>query len=356
MLPAPLSQAVLVPERARVLVVANLASPASVEIAEYYRKRRGLTSGQVVSVNLSTSENVSLDEYRTYLEAPVRRAVARWGRVDYIVLTKGVPHKVGDDDPNSSMDGLSADAQLAAMDLPGGQIQDPRQLDQSDAARNPYLGRYEPFDSATFGLRLVTRLDGYTVADAKALVDRSVGAMASAGPVLLDADDNKDGPGYSDVQALMLKGGAALKAEGIDMRIDATRAFVGSAEPLMAYISWGSNDSSFDLRTYRSLRFRPGSIAETFVSTSGRTFQPVSGGQSLIADLVRQGVTGAKGYVSEPYANGLTLPDQLLEHYFGGFNLAESFYAATPFIRWKDVVIGDPLCRPFAKPSGPKSG
>ncbi|MFX7902649.1 hypothetical protein ABTK34_19480, partial [Acinetobacter baumannii] len=87
---------------------------------------------------------------------------------------------IGDDDPNSTIDGLSVDAQLAAMDLPGGQMSDPRQPDQADAARNPYLGRYEPFDSALFGLRLVTRLDGYTVADAKSLVDRSLGAVASA--------------------------------------------------------------------------------------------------------------------------------------------------------------------------------
>ena len=28
----------------------------------------------------------------------------------------------------------------------------------------------------------------------------------------------------------------------------------------------------------------------------------------------------------------------------GGRNLAESFYAASRFLKWKDVVIGDPLC------------
>lgn len=346
MLPVPIVQLAPVPEKARVLVVANVASAESVQVAEYYRSRRGLAVGQVVWVNLSTSESVSLDEYRTYVEQPVRKAIARWGKVDYIVLTKGVPHKVGDDDPGSSTVGLSLDAQLAAMDLPSPQLQDPRQPDQTEAARNPYLGQYQPFDSALFGMRLVTRLDGYTVADAKALVDRSLAAEAAPGPVLIDADDNKDGPGYAEIQALMNRAAADLKAGSIDTRLDSTRAFVGSGVPLMAYVSWGSNDSAFDARVFRSLRFRPGGVAETFVSTSGRTFTPSN--QSLLADLVKQGATGAKGYVSEPFANGLTLPDQLLEHYFGGFNLAESFYAATPFVRWKDVVIGDPLCRPFA--------
>jgi len=30
-------------------------------------------------------------------------------------------------------------------------------------------------------------------------------------------------------------------------------------------------------------------------------------------------------------------------------NLAESFYAASLVAKWKDVVIGDPLCRPYRK-------
>ena len=29
--------------------------------------------------------------------------------------------------------------------------------------------------------------------------------------------------------------------------------------------------------------------------------------------------------------------------------VAESFYAASHFVGWEDVVIGDPLCCPFAK-------
>jgi hypothetical protein len=34
-----------------------------------------------------------------------------------------------------------------------------------------------------------------------------------------------------------------------------------------------------------------------------------------------------------------------MERYTSGFTLAESFYAASRFVGWEDVVIGDPLCR-----------
>jgi uncharacterized protein (TIGR03790 family) len=115
----------------------------------------------------------------------------------------------------------------------------------------------------------------------------------------------------------------------------------------MGYASWGSNDNRFSLSTYQKLRFKAGAIAETFVSTSGRTFERTSGGQSLIADLISQGVTGVKGYVSEPYTFALCRTQILFDRYTKGACLAEAFYAASPLMKWKDIVIGDPLCRPF---------
>ena len=40
--------------------------------------------------------------------------------------------------------------------------------------------------------------------------------------------------------------------------------------------------------------------------------------------------------------------DILFDRYTAGFNLAESFYSASWLIRWKDMVIGDPLCAPYS--------
>ena len=69
----------------------------------------------------------------------------------------------------------------------------------------------------------------------------------------------------------------------------------------------------------------------------------------MIADLIQQGVTGVKGYVSEPYTGALARPDILFDRYTTGYTLAESFYMASPMIKWKDVVVGDPLCCPYRK-------
>jgi uncharacterized protein (TIGR03790 family) len=96
------------------------------------------------------------------------------------------------------------------------------------------------------------------------------------------------------------------------------------------------------------LRFVPGAIAETFVSTGGRSFNyPTSYGQSLVADLLREGVTGVKGYTWEPYLSAISHPDILFDRYTTGHNLAESFWAGSNFVSWMGTVVGDPKCAPY---------
>ncbi len=36
-----------------------------------------------------------------------------------------------------------------------------------------------------------------------------------------------------------------------------------------------------------------------------------------------------------------------MDRYTSGYTMAESFYAASHFVGWEDVVIGDPLCSPY---------
>jgi len=108
-------------------------------------------------------------------------------------------------------------------------------------------------------------------------------------------------------------------------------------------LSWGSNDPKFTDAAYHSLRFAAGAIGDTAVSTSARTSLPATGGQSLIADLVAQRITGVKGYVDEPLLQAIASPSIVMERFTSGYLMVESFYAASRFVGWEDVVIGDPL-------------
>jgi uncharacterized protein (TIGR03790 family) len=232
---------------------------------------------------------------------------------------------------------------------------------------NRYWNAAVPFHHARFGGYLVTRLDGYTQADAQSLVTRALAAeqAAPAGnilfdvPVALGLGDKTSPPAavtgtisqessYDTWNADMLRAHDMMEATGIPNELDLATSFVGGRSNLTGYFSWGSNDPAFDGSAYESLAFAPGSIGDTAVSTSGRTFLPTSGGQSLLADLIAHGLASGKGYVGEPLLQAVASPSIALPLYYSGYSMAESLYAASRFVGWEDVVIGDPLCAPYA--------
>ena len=152
---------------------------------------------------------------------------------------------------------------------------------------------------------------------------------------------------YGEYNSDMQLAGDLLGVCRIPCRVEATDLFLGGLSDVMGYVSWGSNDKHYDAAAYHALGFAPGAIAETAVSTSGRTFLPTRGGQSLMADLIAQGVTGAKGYTDEPLLQAIASPSIMFERYTRGWTLADSLYAASALVGWQDIVIGDPLCRAY---------
>jgi uncharacterized protein (TIGR03790 family) len=237
------------------------------------------------------------------------------------------------------------------------------------AYSNRYWNAREPFSHAKFGGYLVARLDGYTAADAKALVSRALEAERGleTGKVLLDVQpifglgDKATQPAplvgttipresdWSEYNADMRHAHDLLVARGIADELDLSEKFMGDRKGLLGYFSWGSNDARFSAQAYQSLRFAPGSLSDTAVSTSGRTFLPTHGGQTLLVDLIAHGLTCGKGYTDEPLLQAIASPTIALDRYTSGYTMAESFYAASHFICWEDVVVGDPLCCPYRK-------
>ena len=90
----------------------------------------------------------------------------------------------------------------------------------------------------------------------------------------------------------------------------------------------------------------PGALVEHLTS-HGADF--AHGGQTKLCELIRNGAAGASGTVFEPYAVQFKFPVPSLHvHYAAGCSLAEAFYQslAGPY---QTYVVGDPLCRPFAR-------
>jgi uncharacterized protein (TIGR03790 family) len=355
---------------ANVLVVANEALPASLEIAEHYVQRRQVPAGQLLKVRANVADQVSRVEFERTIQNPIAAWMARHGahdRILYIVLTKGVPLRIAGTGGRSGTI-ASVDSELALLYRrmtgqavsPNGNVANPYFL----ADAQPSTARR--FNHVAHDIYLVTRLDGFTVADVKALIDRGI-APVTTGGVLLDQR-----AGANDKPNEWLAAAAKrLDAQGLGERVilEQTSRLIEGQKEVLGYYSWGSNDPSSATRA-PNVEFAPGALAAMFVSTDARTFtEPpaewkpgpweskgsyhAGSPQSLTGDLVRAGVTGVAGYVNEPYLDTSVRPDILFPAYFGGFNLAEAFYLAMPALSWQSVVIGDPLCAPFARSTIP---
>lgn len=356
-----------------VLLVVNEASEASVRIGDYYARWRELPARNVVRITTATTETIQRPAYDATIETPVAGWLSRHGLQDevlYIVLTKGVPIRIAG---TAGRDGTTAsvDSELSLL------------YRRMVGAAAPALGRVDnpyflgdrpviearPFTRHAHDIYLVTRLDGYTVDDAIALVDRGL-APARDGQVVLDQRATPSDPGgdrwLADAADRLEAGPGAGRA-----LLESTRALAATSEPVAGYYSWGSNDPSNRLRA-TGLRFAPGALGGLFVSTDGRTFvEPPedwrpgvslrpsglfgAGSQSMAADLIREGITGVSAHVAEPYLDATIRPQILFPAYVAGMNLAESYYLAMPFLSWQTIVLGDPLVAPHREAPLPES-
>ena len=335
-----------------VLVVVNSASPVSLKIGEYYTQRRAIPLGNVCRLRVATDEEIPRETYASGIAAKIAAFLKSRHleeKILYIVTTSGLPLRI-QGSAGTSGDMASVDSELTLLYL--GLHKQTYRLEGS--LRNPFFGKLNaPFRHPDFQLYLVTRLTGYDFADVRGIIDRSLRAQ-NRGKFVIDlkASDHTQGNNW------LRSAAAALPRDRVVL--DDTEKVLDDQSDVIGYAAWGSNDPS---RTQRVLHFEwlPGAIVTEFVSTNARTFvQPpatwtlgnwgdsktwfAGSPQTMTADYIRSGATGASGQVYEPYLQFTPRPDFLLPAYYRGRNLAESYYLAIPALSWMNIVVGDPLC------------
>jgi uncharacterized protein (TIGR03790 family) len=350
-----------------VAVIINDADPASRQIGEYYARERGIPPENVIRIKTTSEDAITQAAFQTQIQQPIGLALARariQDRVLYLVLTKGVPLRIsGTTGQDGTMASVDSELAVAYRRMVGDNVLARGRID------NPYfLGTQDirearPFTHREHDIFLVTRLDGFTVDDAIALVNRAK-APATEGRIVLDqraALVNKIGDDWLAQAAAKLAGAG----HGERVLLETTTKPARGISPVIGYFSWGSTDPQNRSRTV-GMEFAPGALAASFVSTDARTLREpppnwvptndtnratwyAGSSHSLTGDLVREGVTGVAGHVAEPFLESAVRPEILFLAYLSGFNLAEAFYLAIPHLSWQTVVIGDPLTTPFPR-------
>lgn len=338
----------------QVLIVANRSSALSQQIAGYYAHRRLVPERNLCWLGVTPDETIPRDVYEEKIAAPIAAFLKAGDLVDrilYIVTTLGVPLRIIGSYSGRDSDAASVDSELTLLY----QVLHGQQPPLRGPLRNPFfMRRDEPFRRPGFPIYLVTRLAGYDFADVKAMIDRSLAAV-NRGKVVLDLKSNADTTGNDWLRT------AAILLPKERVLIDETTAVLYGQQEVIGYASWGSNDPNHK-RRFLGFAWLPGAIVTEFVSSDGRTFaRPpdswnittwsdranffAGSPQSLTADYLHEGATGASGHVYEPYLEFTPRPDYLFPAYLSGRTLAESYYLSIPALSWQNIVVGDPLCR-----------
>ncbi len=337
-----------------VLVVVNQASPLSRQIDEYYVLRRHIPMSHVCRLNAKADEEISRDDFDKQIAGPIvafLHSAHLEDKILYIVTTSGVPLRIhGNGGQLAEAASVDSELTLLYSDMRA----KPHALPAGIA--NPFFGKMGAiFRHPDFPIYLVTRLAGYDFADVKGMIDHALQAR-NRGKFVIDLKAKDSTPGNEWLR----EAARALPRDRVVL--DESATVLSDQADVIAYASWGSNDPD---RKQRHLGFRwlPGAIVTEYVSTNGRTFtRPpdtwnlgtswsdpkglfFGSPQTLTADYIHDGATGASGHVYEPYLAYTPRPNVLLPAYYRGRNLAESYYLAIPALSWMNVVVGDPLCK-----------
>jgi uncharacterized protein (TIGR03790 family) len=376
---------------ANVLVLYNQASSEGAAIANYYAQAH--PGVQLLGISgLTTSEDISASDYLSIIRPQVASALS--SSTDVIVTTKGLPLRIANSSsgPSSYVDPFnvprtvatgywkqysSLESELTRIDTIGTLNQMGDNYFKSTAGKpnfpNPCINPYyttssrpsTDFHYATYyngnsyngvvygGMRLTSRLDGYTVSDVTASIDRATQAyiLPQISQVVVDDDNrdlNQDGvPDFTDQMAPLHD---IVDARSMPHTYDNTTALVTTASSkVVGYVSHGVHSGLASDYIYSQLQFSlgPGAVFETHESYNAYSFQQGGStmGQGQIAQWLSVGGTVAVGNVQEPWnhpdyeAN----EDKIFKMLLDGKTWAEAAWSSIRQLSYVTTVVGDPL-------------
>ncbi|MDM8005225.1 MAG: TIGR03790 family protein [Phycisphaerae bacterium] len=196
---------------------------------------------------------------------------------------------------------------------------------------------------------MVSRIDAGSAAVARRMIDQAITIEKAGlkGKAYIDARGLKPDGNYGDYDESLRKLARLLqRAEGLPVVLD-NRADVfqpGQCPQAILYCGW------YSLRKYvPAFTFIPGAVGfhvGSFEAASLKRPNETGWCKNLLDD----GVIATIGPVAEPYLNSFPEPDRFFGLLLTGrYSLAECYAYTLPLNSWMQMLLGDPLYRPFAR-------
>lgn len=302
------------PRPEEVLLLARKGSRDSLSVARHYAERRGVPKENILELRLPPIEQgLKADIINTVRDHLLDNDLA--GKIRVIVPCYGIQLRLG----NRALDSKLAD------------LFDRYRWGRVMGTPNPFFGQSAHHDPS-LGTYLVSRLDGPTQDIAKALVDK---AMAAEKTVTA-----RSGSAFFTSSAFGKEGMVAAKRHGVSARSEDRKYLL--ANKLTDQTMWMFADGH-DYRTIRTSPWPLGSVAG-FLKSNTLAHMSSSKDKYWVPGLLEEGVTATYGASIEPYVQGYTRGDILLDRFWSGrYTFAEAFAMSTPTLRWAMCAVGDPL-------------
>lgn len=410
----------------QVLVVYNSQDADSLDVWNYYRDARPGVLGVDLNDATLTAGHISYADYETKIRNPIQQYLTDTGlasQVATLTLTKGLPHRIEDlgtnpmagDNPsavgplwsggNATFASVDSELTLLWQDLRTGEAGGKMDSLADNMIFNPYHAQTTSFTSfsrsnvqaaqsfesmsnviwkmeegspsATGSIYMTTRLDGASVSDVKAMIDRSANVVIDPHRHRLVIDENAMGsldnlgvfsfpsfdPGYSGDD--YDEAAAQMGSVWPQVKFDETGDFlIGAGVPgagfndasavattgaVAALATYGGNHSNASQAGYLqswSGQLVEGAVFNSMESYNARQFGGLGGyaDQGQLSQWIAMGGTFGVGNVWEPFASTVADNEFLLSNFFlGGLSWAEAAWSSLPYLSWQQLVIGDPL-------------
>ncbi len=116
----------------------------------------------------------------------------------------------------------------------------------------------------------------------------------------------------------------------------------GACPDAALYCGWYSLAEYVD-----AFKWKRGAVGFHIASSEAKTLRK-PGSQVWCKRMIEEGVAATLGPVQEPYLQSFPRPDIFFPLLMSGkLPLIEVYYRSTPFLSWRQVLIGDPLYTPF---------